>query len=112
MTDEVRTHHDLVRADGREVTIHGRYVAISEPIRGAEHIDRPKDHATVVLTDGTEVFLEPLYADEATRPAEELARYDGAQVRARGTIHKIMPAVGESPIAPCLAGVQDVEEDL
>ena len=112
MTGDVRTRDDLVRADGQDVTIYGRYEAIRKPIRGGDHIERPTDHATVVLTDGTVVFLEPLYSDAATRPPEELARYDGVQVRARGTIHKIMPARGESLIDPCLAGVQDVEEDL
>ena len=112
MTDDVRTREDLVRADGRQVTIHGRYEAIRKPIPGGAHIERPKDHATVVLTDGTVVFLEPLYADAATRPAEELTRYEGAQVKARGNIYKIMPARGGSLIAPCLAEVQDVEEEL
>ena len=65
----------------------------------------------VVLEDGVAVWLEPLDARDL-RPAAGRARaVRGATVTVRGTAHERMPAQGESPLAPCLSGVHDLEEE-
>jgi hypothetical protein len=107
----VRTRDELVAATGGPVVAHGRYEARPRPIRGAEPPPQPVDRAVVVLEDGVAVWLEPLDARTSVRPPHERERFEGAAVSVRGTAHERMPAEGESPLAPCLSGVHDLEED-
>ena len=65
----------------------------------------------VVLDEGIAVWLEPLDEPTSVRPADERERFDGIAVSVRGTAHERMPAQGESPLAPCLSGVHDLEEE-
>jgi hypothetical protein len=108
---DVRTREELVAADGGPVVVHGRYEARERPVRGTQPPPRPFDRAVVVLDDGVAVWLEPLDLPESVRAPDELERFDGAAVRVHGTAHERMPAQGESPLAPCLSGVHDLEEE-
>ena len=92
----VRTREELIAASGSSVVAHGRYEARPVPVRGIDPPSHPIDRAVLVLEDGVPVWLE---------------RFDGATVCVRGTAHERMPAQGESPLAPCLSGVHDLEEE-
>jgi hypothetical protein len=107
----VRTREELIAASGSPVLAHGRYEARARPIRGTLSEPRPADRAVIVLDDGVAVWLEPLDAPASLRPADERERLDGEAVTVRGIAHEVMPAEGQSPLAPCLSGVHDVEED-
>ena len=107
---DVREAADIAATDGRVATVYGRYTARAAPVRGA-HRKRQADRATVVLADGTAIWLEPLTWPESVRPAEERHRLDGRPVRARGRLHARMPARGESLVAPCLARVSLLEPE-
>ena len=107
----VRTREELIEASGAAVVAHGRYEARPRPVRGTSPPPRPVDRAVIVLEDGTAVWLEPLDEDASLRPADERTRFDGVAVRARGIAHELMPYKGESPLAPCLSGVHDLEEE-
>jgi hypothetical protein len=104
---DVHTGEALAGADGREITLYGQYIASARPIRGGRGA-RPTDRAFVLLVDGTQVWLEPLDQPTSIRPDAE-RQLDGLAVRVRGQAHRIMPAVGQSLLAPCLTGVHDLE---
>jgi hypothetical protein len=107
----VRTRQELIEASGSTIVAHGRYEARSAPVRGTSPPPLPVDRAVIVLEDGTAVWLEPLDALASLRPADERERFDGVAVRVRGIAHELMPYEGESPLAPCLSGVHDLEEE-
>ena len=107
----VHTREELVAASGSLVVAHGQYEARPVPVRGVAPPPRPADRAVVVLDDGVAVWLEPLDRPESVRAADERERFDGTAVTVRGTAHERMPAQGESPLAPCLSGVHDLEEE-
>lgn len=106
---DVRTGEALAGADGREITLYGRYTASKRPIRGGLGT-QPTDRAFVLLVDGTQVWLEPLDQPTSIRSDAE-RQLDGVAVRVRGQAHRIMPAVGQSLLAPCLTGVHDLEPE-
>jgi hypothetical protein len=107
----VRTREELVAASGSPVVLHGRYQARPRPIRGTLPPSGPADRAVIVLDDGLAVWLEPLDEAASVRPAAERERFDGAAAQARGVVHEVMPARGESPLAPCLSGIEALEEE-
>lgn len=107
----VRRGSDLAEHDGERVVVLGSYRSLAAPRKGPPDPEAPRDHAVVVLADGTEVFLEPLHSPEAERSPEERRRLEGKNVRVSGTAHKIMPSRGESLISPCIGGVVSIEED-
>lgn len=107
----VRYGDELAAHDGERVVVRGRYRSLAEPRKGPPLPEAPKDHAVIVLADGTDVFLEPLYSPEARRSPEERQRFEGLTVRASGTAHRIMPSRGESLIAPCISDVNHIVED-
>ncbi len=110
-TDQVMTRADLDRFDRRRVTVVGVYRAITQPIKGAHQRDAEKDRAVLQLDDGTEIFLEPLDSLQSRRAAAETREFDGKRVCVEGTAHALMPARGESLVAPCLVEVTSICED-
>jgi hypothetical protein len=63
------------------------------------------------LEDGSSVFLEPIWSDEAIRPDVEIEEYEGELARAVGVIHERCPAHPDgaaSIISPCLSPVESV----
>jgi len=104
----VRDRADLERLDGMQIETTGRYASIPRPRPGPPDPDAPRDHAVLVLEDGTWLFLEPLGRPDAVRTAEERGALEGARVRATGTARRQMPSAGATLIAPCLENVTSV----
>lgn len=108
----VTTGADIGPNDGRHADVIGVYHAIPIPMKGeSRERDRPKDYAEIVLADGDTVYLEPYGTNEARRLDAEIARFDGKRVRVSGTLHAIMPSEGQSLLAPCVSGIERVEEE-
>lgn len=101
----VHGHADIERLDGRRVEASGRYEAITRPRQGPPAADAPRDHAVIVLGDGSRIYLEALGTPAAQRPAAEREAFDGRDVRVSGTARRQMPAAGATLLAPCLEGV-------
>jgi hypothetical protein len=101
---------DIAAADGRAVEVVGVYRGIPVPTKGPRRDDdtRPKEYAIIMLDGGGSVYLEPFATRAAIRSEEERSRFDGRKVRVTGTLHKIMPATGQSLLAPCVAGVRAI----
>jgi hypothetical protein len=104
----VRSEADLVRCDGTRVDAVGRYEAVPRPVRGKDPSALPRDRAAIVLADGVKVYLEPLDEPRSVRGADEIARWSGVRVRVRGTARKVMPARGQSPLAPCICDITGI----
>jgi hypothetical protein len=102
---------DLRRASGQRVEVEGRYEQIDVRMRvkgDPVHLG----HAAVMLDDGTEVTLEPVWAEEAIRPADEIARCEGHRVRVTGILHEEAPEPPEPTAtltSPCIRPVDAVE---
>lgn len=107
----VRTMGELEAVDGRLAVVHGRYRALPMPVKGAAPRPRPADRAVIVLADDAELWLEPYDSPAAERQAAERERFDGRPVRVSGTVYSVMPARGQSLIAPCISDVRDIEEE-
>jgi hypothetical protein len=107
----VHTQQDVVRLNGQHAEVAGRYRALEQPIRGTVKKPRPKDHAVLELDDGAVVYLEPFDSPAARRPVDEPARFDGKRVRVTGIVYKVMPARGESPMAPCVAEITQIRQE-
>lgn len=101
---------DLVALDGQPVTACGRYRAIPEPRKGPPAAGAPRDRAVLELSDGEEVFIEPMNFPAALRPADERERFDGKRVCVSGIARKVMPSLGESLIDPCIEQVSDIRD--
>ena len=108
--DVVRTEAELVRRDCTTVDAIGRYEAVPPPVRGTLPNPLPHDRAVIVLSDDVRVYVEALDSERSVRGADERARFDGKLVRVRGTARKVMPASGQSPMAPCISDVADIAE--
>jgi hypothetical protein len=98
----VRAFADLERLDGRPVEAVGRYEAIVAPRKGEPASTEPRDHAVIVLGDGTRLYLDALGSPAARRSKDELDACDGVEVRVAGTARRQMPAEGATLLAPCL----------
>ena len=107
---DVSTGAEFIAADLCRVRLHGRYAARQALVRGGR-FDRPVDRAVLVLADGLEVWLEPLDRSSSVRSDDERVRFNEAGVQAEGIAHQLMPAIGESPLEPCLVDVQDLMLD-
>jgi hypothetical protein len=100
----------LRRASGRRAEVEGRYAQIDVRMR-VKGDPVYRGHAAVMLDDGTEVTLEPVWAEQAIRPAEEISRCDGHRVRVTGTAHEQAPEPPEptaSLVSPCISPVDAV----
>jgi hypothetical protein len=107
----VTSIEDLRRASGQRVDVEGRYRQIDVRMR-IKGDPVYHGHVAVMLDDGTEVTLEPVWAEDAIRPPEEIARCDGHRVRVTGTAHEQAPEAPEptaSLISPCISPVEAVE---
>lgn len=110
-TGIVRNVEELKRRDGQEAQVAGRYCAVERPMKGLVRKPRPKDHALLVLDDGTHVYLEPFDSPASQRPDTELGQFDGKRVLVIGIAQHRMPARGESPVGPCIAEITQVREE-
>lgn len=80
---EVRTAADRDAKSGDMVEVFGTY----QHVAGGKAPDATPDrHAAVRLDDGTLIWLEPPWHTDAIRPAEEIARYEGKRVVAKGVL--------------------------
>lgn len=107
----VRERADIERLDGEVATVVGRYEAIAAPTKGLPDPSAERDRAWVVLDDGLQVYLEAMDDPRAQRPAEELDRLDGQEVRATGVLHRYMPAEGASLISPCVTDIERIDAE-
>lgn len=111
MPDAATSLDALSRVSGQRATVEGRYQQID--VRMRQKGDPVyAGHAAVILDDGTEVTLEPVWAAEAIRPAEEIERFDGQRVRVTGVVHEQAPEPPEptaSLMSPCVHPVEAVE---
>ena len=68
-------------------------------------------HASVELSDGTHVLLEPSWSAAGIRRQEERISYDGKRVEVVGVVHSQTPKPPE-PAAyvtgPCVSPVEDI----
>lgn len=106
--DIARVKEDIVRLNGKRAAVMGRYRAVERPMRGIVRTPRPKDHALLSLSDNVHVYLEAFDSPASQRSEDELLKFDGKIVLVTGTIFKVMPARGESPIAPCVADITEI----
>ena len=104
----VRSYQDCVTNDGKDAIVIGKYMAVSEPVKGIVQVDLQKNHAMIIVSDDTYVFLESLDSPKAIRARTELVSFDGKLVEAFGTIHLIMPSSGQSLINPCISPVMSI----
>ncbi|WP_425389060.1 hypothetical protein [Cylindrospermum stagnale] len=106
----------VVKADIEEnaveqVRLVGRYVQIDVRQRP----DSPpvyNGNVALVLEDGTEVLLYPVWHVEAKRPKEEISRFEQKQVTVVGTIFPKAPSNPSHAanfLMPCLTEVQSIE---
>lgn len=99
----VRTAVDRERKNGTMVEVFGTY----QQVAGGQGPDaQPKGHAAVRLDDGTLVWLQPPWHPDAIRPAEEVAKYDGRAVVAKGLLFAECPPPPDGRAyakVPCLA---------
>jgi hypothetical protein len=58
------------------------------------------------------VFLEPMWSDDALRPAGELERLDGKRARAAGVVHAPAPEPVAAIVSPCVHPVEAVDLDV
>jgi hypothetical protein len=106
-----KTKVDTERLDGKKVLLVGTYRQIDVRMRR-----KPppvyRGHVAIVLEDGTEVLLEPVWKKTAIRPPDEIARFDNKAVRVLGTIHKVAPECPEPTanlLLPCMTDIESIE---
>jgi hypothetical protein len=102
---------DVRRASGERAEVEGTYQQIDIRMR-VKGDPVYLGHAAVILDDGTEVTLEPSWAEEAIRPRDEIDRCEGHRVRVVGTVHEEAPEPPEPAAAlmsPCVRPVESVE---
>jgi hypothetical protein len=109
--DVARSRTDVARLDGKRATAAGTYLPIERPVKGVVTTPGPRDHAVLVLEDGSRLYLEPLDSPKSAREPDELRRFDGRRVRVKGVLHKVMPSEGQSLIAPCIAAIEEIAEE-
>ena len=101
----VPTKADLVRYDRATVDAIGRYEGASRPMRGKASTASPRDRATIVLSDGTKPHLESFDSERSERTASEIAQFNSKIVRVRRIAREVIPAQGESLLAPSIPDV-------
>jgi hypothetical protein len=104
----IRSIREFEEFDGRYVTVVGKYRSISKPRKGLSSEDAPKDHATLILDDGANIFIEPIDSPKSIRSTEERNHFEARKVYVRGIAHKIMPSSGQSLINPCISDITSI----
>ena len=69
-------------------------------------------HVAIVLDDGTEVLLYPVWHSEARRPADEITRFDKQRVVVVGTVYPEAPngsGGAANLLLPCVTEVESIE---
>lgn len=108
--DHIRSAGDIARSDGKRVVATGVYREASRPVRGAANRTDPKDRATLLLADGTVLWLEALDSPKSQRAETERTKFAGKRVSVRGIAHRVMPSHGESLVAPCISDIEDISD--
>lgn len=105
------TLQDVQTLSGRQVLLVGTYQQVDMRMR-----PKPpplyQGHVAVVLSDGTQVLLEPSWSKAAIRSHEEREQYDGSRVEITGVIHARSPAPPEMMAyvtGPALSPVERIE---
>jgi hypothetical protein len=111
-TKIIQNSSELFSYDGQQVAVEGRYRSVSLPIRGKTTVNSPKNLAVILLDDDSEVFLESNDQPQSIRSLVERSKLEGVTVVVVGTYHRVMPSVGESIIAPCLADIVAIVQKL
>lgn len=107
---EVRTAADRDAKSGEMVEVFGTY----EHVSGGKAPDAaPDGHAAVRLDDGTQIWLQPPWQADAIRPADEITRYAGKAVVAKGLLMAECPPPPDGRAyakVPCLTAAIIVME--
>lgn len=96
------------RYDGKRVHLVGQYRAVIMPSKRGTHPSMPGEYAVIELADKTLVYLERYNTPLARRSLAERTYYNGRQVRVRGTLHLVCPAVLQAPSVPCLTAIKRI----
>lgn len=94
-----------------QVRLVGRYTQIDARMR-REATPVYNGNVALVLDDGTQVLLYPVWHVEAKRPADEIARYENQRVVVVGTIFPKAPASPDNAAnlsLPCLTEVESID---
>lgn len=98
--------------EGERVHLVGRYTQIdARKLRTPPPVYR--GHVAIVLSDGTQVLLYPIWFEKALRPPEEIAEFEGHLVAAVGKLFASAPSspdYAENLMLPCLLAVESIAE--
>jgi hypothetical protein len=99
----VRTKEDIKLLDGQKVKVVGTYRRMYLPVSarpGAKTV--PTQKAEIVLEDGAEVFIYPLWDKRSQRTDKELEKNEGKKIEISGTI---LNEQGNDPQVPQAARI-------
>lgn len=101
---------DVGANDGAQVRLVGTYTELDARMK-QEPPPVYAGHVAIVLGDGSQVTLLPVWHKDALRPEDEIARLRGQQVEVVGTVFKRAPTDprgGASPIGPAIFDVKSL----
>jgi hypothetical protein len=108
----VRDRTGIQIHEGERVQLIGCYTQIdARRLRNPPPVYR--GHVAVVLSDGTQVLLYPIWFEKAVRPSEEIAEFEGHVVAAVGKLFASAPSspdYAENLMLPCLLAVESITE--
>lgn len=100
--DQVRTAADRDHKSGNMVEVFGTYQQIADgKAPDAHHLG----HVAVRLEDGTLIHLQPPWHADAVRSPDEIAKFEGREVVAKGILFAECPPPPDGrayPKVPCL----------
>lgn len=105
-----RTGEDIEASTGGVVRLCGTYRRVSQSQR-PRPVSAEDRAAAIVLDDGTEVAVEPSWSEASLRSEEEIRRFDGEAVVARGVVHAEAPAPPDPAayvLGPCITAIEDI----
>ena len=104
----VTGEESLDDADEALAVVQGKYVQVD--VRRRPSPPRQLNgHVSIVLSDRTSVSLFPIWHADARRPEEEIAAFEGKQVRVVGTAYYEAPSDPSGGASPMSACVMDVK---
>jgi len=101
---------DVGANDGAQVRLVGTYTELDARMKQAPP-PVYAGHVAIVLGDGSQVTLLPVWHKDALRPEDEIAQLRGQQVEVVGTVFKRAPADprgGASPIGPAIFDIKSL----